>query len=58
MLGHAGLVRDAVPGLEEAEERQLGVAAQGVGVQGVDGAAVGDTLHLVLALVSTSCSTS
>ena len=58
MLGHAGLVRDAVPGLEEAEERQLGVAAQGVGVQGVDGAAVGDALHLVLALVSTSYSTS
>ena len=53
MLGHAGLVRDAVPGLEEAEERQLWVAAQGVGVQGVDGAAVGDTLHLVLALLST-----
>ena len=47
MLGHAGLVGDPVPGLEEAEERQLGVAARGVGVQGVDGAAVGDTLHLV-----------
>ena len=48
MLGHAGLVGDPVPGLEEAEERQLGVAAQGVGVQGVDGAAVGDALHLDL----------
>ena len=51
MLGHAGLVRDPVPGLEEAEECQLGVAARRVGVQGVEGAAA---LHLVLALFSTS----
>ena len=43
-----------MPGLEKAEERQLGVAARRVGVQGVDSAAVRDALHLVLALVSTS----
>ena len=48
----AGLVRDAVPGLEEAVLEEVGEAARGVSVEGVDGATVGDALHLDVAVVA------
>ena len=37
-----------MPRLEETVLEEMGVAALGVGVEGVDGAAVGDALHLDL----------
>ena len=37
-----------MPGLEEAVLEEVGEAALGVSVEGVDGAAVGDALHLDL----------
>ena len=48
VLLQTGLVRDAVPGLEETVLEDVREAALGVGVEGVDGAAVGDALHLDL----------
>ena len=48
VLLEAGLVRYAVPGLEETVLKEVREAALGVGVEGVDGAGVGDALHLDL----------
>ena len=48
VLLEAGLVRYAVPGLEETVLEDVREAALGVGVEGVDGAGVGDALHLDL----------
>ena len=48
VLLQTGLVRDAVPGLEETVLEEVREAALGVGVEGVDGAGVGDALHLDL----------
>ena len=48
VLLQTGLVRYAVPGLEETVLEEVREAALRVGVEGVDGAAVGDALHLDL----------
>ena len=48
VLLQTGLVRYAVPGLEETVLEKVREAALRVGVEGVDGAAVGDALDLDL----------